>query len=180
MTNFAVSINFLFSVLTIGAQIFALIIILSLIFREHYFSKKILPLIKHYAFIWGFVVALGATLGSLIYSDIIGFDPCSLCWFQRAFMYPQVLLLGMAIWRRDHNIVDYSLWFSIVGGLIALYQAYTQLGGFSFTDCTAVGSTCAKVFFIEFGYVTIPVMSFTAFLLIALFMIVKKVYREQN
>lgn len=180
MTNFAVSINFWFSVLTMGAQIFALVMILSLIFREHYFSKKILSLIKEYAFMWGFVVALGATLGSLIYSDIIGFDPCTLCWFQRVFIYPQVLLLGMAIWRKDNNIVDYSLWFSIVGGLTAFYQSYTQLGGFSFIPCTAVGSACAKVFFIEFGYITLPVMSFTAFLLIALFMIVKKVYREQN
>ncbi len=179
MTNFAIYVSLIFSVLTVVAQIFALIIVLSLIFKKHYFSQKIIPIVRHYAFLWTFLIALGATLGSLIYSEIIGFEPCVLCWLQRAFLYPQVIILGIALWKKDHNILDYSLGLSIIGGIFAFYQVFSQVSGISITACTAVGGACAKVFFIELGYVTIPVMSFTAFLLMILFMAVKKFKIEE-
>ncbi|MEG0381222.1 MAG: disulfide bond formation protein B, partial [Kurthia sp.] len=38
--------------------------------------------------IW--VVALMATLGSLYFSEIRGYEPCELCWYQRIIMYPIV------------------------------------------------------------------------------------------
>src|SRR3989338_8039857 len=70
-----------------------------------------------------FLFSLAALVGSLAYSNIIGFPPCELCWIQRIFMYPQVLLSGVALWRKDKNIVTYLLSLSVLGGIVALYHS---------------------------------------------------------
>lgn len=65
------------------------------------------------AFAW--LVALVATLGSLYYSEVRNFIPCTLCWYQRIAMYPLVLILGLATWRNDVHIRPYALTLSLVG-----------------------------------------------------------------
>ncbi len=112
-----------------------------------------------------FVEALFAFVGSLVYSQIIGFPPCDLCWVQRILIYPQVIIALVAMIKKDKMIVDYLLPMSIIGALVALYHSLIQWG-FSFGatgGCTALGGACAKVFVLEFGYITMPFMSFTIF-----------------
>ncbi|RDI96213.1 disulfide bond formation protein B [Meiothermus sp. QL-1] len=65
------------------------------------------------AFAW--LVALVATLGSLYYSEVRNFIPCTLCWYQRIAMYPLALLLGLAVWRNDPGIRPYALSLSLLG-----------------------------------------------------------------
>ncbi len=65
------------------------------------------------AFAW--LVALVATLGSLYYSEVRNFIPCTLCWYQRIAMYPLVFLLGIANWRNDAGIRPYALTLSLLG-----------------------------------------------------------------
>lgn len=78
---------------------------------------------------WG--ISLIATLGSLYFSEILKFIPCDLCWFQRIFMYPQVVLLGLAAIRKEYGIARYSLALSIIGGAISLYHYALQKFRFS-------------------------------------------------
>lgn len=125
------------------------------------------------AILLGFFVALGSMLGSLYYSDIVGFVPCALCWWQRVFMYPQVLLFGMAFRTKDERVIDYGLWLSIIGGIIALYSTFLQFGG-SLLPCPATGVSCSLRYFLEFGYVTIPTMSLTGFALVVILMLARK------
>ncbi|KPC98964.1 Disulfide bond formation protein C [Geobacillus sp. BCO2] len=66
--------------------------------------------------------SLIATLGSLYFSEVLGFIPCDLCWFQRIFMYPQVIILGIAIVRKDAAAARYSFTLSLIGGGISLYH----------------------------------------------------------
>ena len=111
---------------------------------------------------WG---VLSAVVGSLVFSDIVGFSPCDLCWWQRIFMYPQAVILLVAMFRKDKSVIDYLVPLSVIGALIALYQSFIQWG-FSFgtgVGCAALGGECAKVFFTEYSYITIPFMSFTVF-----------------
>ncbi|WP_051195626.1 disulfide bond formation protein B [Meiothermus rufus] len=61
------------------------------------------------------LVALVATLGSLYYSEVRNFIPCTLCWYQRIAMYPLVFLLGIATWRGDAGIRPYALTLSLLG-----------------------------------------------------------------
>ncbi len=65
------------------------------------------------AFAW--LVALVATLGSLYYSEVRNFIPCTLCWYQRIAMYPLVFILGIATWRNDPHIRPYALTLSLLG-----------------------------------------------------------------
>ena len=122
----------------------------------------------HYLFL-GFLVSLVATLGSLFYSDVMGFPPCKLCWFQRIFMYPQPILFLIAMKvRRNWSIVWNSLILSLIGGLIAGYHYMMQLGVVSEGGCDVVGMTtkCSEYFGLSYGFITIPFMSLTAFVLL--------------
>jgi len=112
-----------------------------------------------------FIETLFALVGSLAYSQFIGFPPCDLCWIQRIFIYPQVIIALVAMIKKDKAIVDYLLPMSIVGGLVALYQSFIQWGLFTtIGGCTSVGGACAKIFVDAYGYITIPFMSFTIFM----------------
>ena len=120
--------------------------------------------------------------GSLIYSDVIGYEPCKLCWFQRIFMYPQVFLLALALWKKDKNIIDYTALLSIFGAIIAGYHYLLQLGIAPDLSCGAVGYSvsCAQRFVMNFGYITLPLMAFTAFLMILTFFFIEKKYRKNQ
>jgi disulfide bond formation protein DsbB len=119
-----------------------------------------------------------ALLGSIFYSEVAGFDPCILCYIQRAIVGLQAILLGYALRRPLQRILDAALAASGIGMAVAAYNQYLQFGGPSFLPCPsdATGaSSCAKLFFVEFGYVTIPMMSFTAFAAIAFALIARRI-----
>jgi len=140
-------------------------------------GNRLILWISRNALVLSFVIALIGVLGSLTYSEIIGFDPCTLCWVQRIFLFPQVFILGLGLYRKDSASLDYSFLLSIVGALVAFYHWISQSTGFSITECTAVGGDCSKVFFMGFGYITIPLMSLTIFAyLIVIYIIYKKHY----
>src|SRR2546423_4988407 len=71
--------------------------------------------------LWGyelwaaFVVAALATGGSLFFSEIAGFVPCDLCWFQRICMYPLSLLTLLLASRGDYRAARYLLPIPVVG-----------------------------------------------------------------
>jgi disulfide bond formation protein DsbB len=116
-----------------------------------------------------FIVALVATTSSLFYSEIAGFVPCTLCWYQRILMYPLIILLGIAFERKDRNIIPYVLTMTGIGSSISLYHYYIQLSpAGAFVPCSAVGISvsCTSREFTHLGYITIPMMAATAFLLI--------------
>ncbi|EGA90693.1 BdbC [Planococcus donghaensis MPA1U2] len=73
-------------------------------------------------------VSLIATLGSLYFSEIRGFIPCDLCWIQQIFMYPLVLVLGIATFRNDVKAAIYVLPLSLIGGTISILHYLQQEG----------------------------------------------------
>lgn len=164
-------INQLLAILTVIGQAGALVIVLALVRRKHSaWAEKLLRQIRARWLLFSFIIVLGAFFGSLFYSEIAGFPPCSLCWYQRIFIYPQIILLGGALLWRDRAIARYILPLSIIGTVIALYNSYLQYGGSPLipcgTDPTAID--CAQRLIFEFGYITLPLMSLTAFILLVL------------
>jgi disulfide bond formation protein DsbB len=77
--------------------------------------------LKQYFLPLAWLIALSGFVGSLI-AQYSGFPPCSLCWWQRVCLYPQVILLGIALWRRDATIWIYGVALSVIGAGFALYQ----------------------------------------------------------
>ena len=121
-------------------------------------------------------VATVATLGSLYLSEVEGFIPCLLCWVQRGFMYPLALLLIVAVWKPFRWVAQITLGLSAVGGLVSAYHYAEQQGwlGGSEQFCDA-SVPCTDVWVEQFGFMSIPFMAFTGFLLIALLAGVKMI-----
>jgi len=158
------TINQILSLGTIFLQVVVVVIFINLMFFRSR-TNPTLVFFKDYTFYLGFIIALGAVALSLFYSEIVGYPPCELCWIQRIFLYPQLILFGMELYKRDRSIVDFSIVFAILGALTSIYHVYIETGGVSSLPCAAVNAvgqvSCATRYIYEFGYVTIPVMSLT-------------------
>ena len=128
----------------------------------------------------GFLLSLAAVAGSLMYSNVIGFAPCELCWWQRICLYPLLPIFLVSLYKKRGDAFEYALPLALIAGVISLYHSYIQLGGTaSVLPCTAVGGACTKVYVLTLGYVTIPTMSLTVALAIILLSFIKKAY-DQN
>jgi disulfide bond formation protein DsbB len=127
----------------------------------------------------GFVVAAVATGGSLFYSQIALYQPCELCWFQRICMYPLSILLLVIAWHGDNRASRYLLPLPVVGAGISIYHMLIQYGAIPEpSTCTqsAVGG-CATNWIASpaldasFGYLAIPTLALTGFLLLIGFLV---------
>jgi len=126
--------------------------------------NAVMDIITPNARIMAFTVALFSMAGSLFYSEIAKYPPCVLCWWQRIFAYPQVLLIAMGIMKDDKHVADYSMAMSVAGFAVSAYQYYIQVGGHQLFRCDANGgASCVTRFPLEFGYVRLPMMGMTAF-----------------
>lgn len=161
-------INKILALGTIFLQVIILLVAVNLLFFKKH-NNKILILIKNSTFILGFLVALGGVLLSLFYSNIVGYPPCELCWIQRIFLYPQLILFGMELYKKDRSIVDFSIAFAILGAITSVYHIFVEAGvadGPTCTDPSVGGVSCAVRYIYEFGYVTMPIMALTVSLFI--------------
>lgn len=119
-----------------------------------------------------FAPALTAMLGSLYYSEIAGFVPCTLCWYQRILMYPLSLIIVVGILRQDDYLPNYVLPFSIIGMGVSGYHYLIQRGIFAHPAACSVGIPCDLRYVTYFGFVTIPFMALVAFTMITVIMAV--------
>lgn len=127
------------------------------------------------------VQSLAATLGSLYASEILHLPPCSLCWYQRIVMYPLVPIITVGILRKDSNLPYYVLPLSITGVAIAFYQVLLQQGIISenLVNCT-LGVSCKSTYGVWLGFITIPLLSFLAFSIITVSMLVYRKLRVER
>jgi len=152
----------------------ALLLLLIFLLEATGFKRpcRLTALLDRYGLLFLFLVALIATSGSLFFSERAGWIPCKLCWFQRIFMYPQVPLVGLALWRRDRGIAPSVLFLCLIGMCFSLWhygeQIYYNLHPELITTCDPTGVSCVNAQILAFGYITIPMMALTAFALNAL------------
>ncbi len=113
-------------------------------------------------------VALIATLGSLYFSEVRHFVPCTLCWYQRSAMYPLALLLGLGAWRGQEAVRRFALPLAGAGWLVAVYHVAEEKFGFApLGTCSVVGGVSCTTEWVNYlGVFTIPVLSLSAFTLI--------------
>ncbi len=113
-------------------------------------------------------------LGSLYYSEIANFIPCTLCWYQRILMYPLVLIILVGIINRDEYLPTYVLPFSIIGIFVSAYHYLVQRGVFSHPASCAAGIPCDMSWVNYLGFISIPFMALTAFIMITAIMAATK------
>ena len=122
------------------------------------------------------IFASVSTLGSLFFSEIMEFPPCALCWYQRIFMVPLVLIFLIGLFPFDKSIIKYALPLALLGWGFAFYH-YLLYSGFipkSLEPCTQ-GVSCSETYLDLFGFLTIPMLSMISFsIIIALLFILKR------
>ena len=116
------------------------------------------------------MVAVGATFGSLYFSEIRNFVPCEYCWYQRIAMYPLALILLIATIRRDKNILPYALSLSLSGLALSVYHYQLQLFPEQSSSC-GLDASCTYRWIEVFGFITIPLLALTSFAFISMILI---------
>jgi disulfide bond formation protein DsbB len=131
-------------------------------------SLEILPILA-----W--TLALVATVGSLFFSEVMQLPPCVLCWYQRIAMYPLVLIIGIGIISKDVRMKIYALPLCLVGLAISVYHNLLYYGIIpeSIVPCQQ-GISCTSRQIEWLGFITIPLMSLTAFILITICLFLHK------
>lgn len=124
------------------------------------------------------IISVVATAGSLIFSEILKFPPCVLCWYQRICMYPLVVIFAVGILRKDKNIPFFVLPLSVVGLLIALYHnlLYYKIIPEASVPCV-LGISCTTKYIEWFGFITIPFLSLLSFTAITVSMLLYLKYQ---
>jgi disulfide bond formation protein DsbB len=118
------------------------------------------------------IQAIVAMVISLYFSNILGYAPCVLCWYQRIVLYPLVLIIPLGIIIKDSKVFAYVLGLSIIGYFISIYHNLLYYGIIPepITPCS-FGISCTTKFFELFGFISIPFLSFLAFSVITFSML---------
>ncbi|QGQ44423.1 disulfide oxidoreductase [Metabacillus sediminilitoris] len=125
-------------------------------------SKKVENLLST-----AWVASFIATLGSLYFSEIMQYTPCDLCWYQRIFMYPLVIILGIGVFKKDASIALYTLILSGIGGCISIYHYSIQKIDFLGENSISCGIVpCTGEYINWLGFITIPFLALIAFIII--------------
>lgn len=171
--------NLFLAISGIILQILCVVSILCLIFNRD--NNKFLDFIKKHFLLIGFVISLAGVASSLFYSNVIGFIPCYLCWWQRIFLYPSAVLFGVALFRKDHNVTSYIFPLLILGSLIAVYHNFIYYLGEGIAPCDASGVSCVQVLVNEMGgYISIPSLSLTSFITLIVLLLVARFYKKED
>lgn len=164
------TVNYLQALGTIALQISAIGLLILYIVRKRSFTG-VVRLVQQWGMVLAFLLSFSAAGLTLFYSEVLGIEPCYLCWWQRIFLYPQVVLFGIALWKRDTVIALYSIVLSVLGLGVSIYHHALQTLPSGSLPCPATGVSCAQRFMFEFGYITYPLMAATLFAALILLML---------
>jgi disulfide bond formation protein DsbB len=125
------------------------------------------------AVLGAWLVAALAMIGSLFFSEIAKFTPCTLCWYQRIAMYPLVVILGVALVKREQRAPTGSATLAAVGAVIAAYHVALEWIPSLGSGACDVSAPCTVAWFRAFGIFSLPTLALTAFLLILTLLLVR-------
>ncbi len=144
-------------------------------------GESLLSLIRENILYLAWAQACVATLGSLYFSEVMDLVPCVLCWYQRILMYPLAVILTVGILRRDSGVFLYVLPLSLLGAGISVYHNLLYFGVLpeSVQPCV-LGISCTTKQIEWLGFITIPLMALTAFVVINACMVATRLFSGGN
>lgn len=157
---------------TLILQIVSLLLLVMILTKDRgnlakWFADKSLLLVA--------VVMGGSMLGSLFYSEIIGYVPCLLCWYQRLAIFAIAIISFIALIKNHGKEVwSYISTLSVLGIVVAVLHVFSRTTNNEVFDCSASGPSCLQELFKVYGYIDIPVMSLTALFFVVLVIINRK------
>jgi disulfide bond formation protein DsbB len=155
-------VNMLLGLGVIALQVLCVLAIVLLLFRPK--ENKYLSLIKDNFLSIGFLISLFAVLSSLFFSKIMHWVPCVYCWWDRVWIFPQAVIFGAALFKKQKNILLSAFILSLFGLINSVGHLYLYYYGESNAPCDASGVSCVQRLVNEFGgYISIPTMAFSGF-----------------
>ena len=121
-----------------------------------------------------FLVAAVCMTGSLYFSEVAHFPPCHLCWLQRFCMYPLVPILGLATWRKAGWVRPWAGALAAIGAVIATYHVALERHPEWESSVCDPKNPCTLIWVKRLGYLTIPTMALSGFLLIITLLVVSR------
>lgn len=109
-------------------------------------------------------ITTGAMVGSLYFSESVGYAPCKLCWYQRIGIYSIAIITFVAALRRDKNIATYSMVLAGVGLVVSAYHYLLEWFPQLESNVCSIDVPCTTVWFRELGFVTLCFMAGSAFI----------------
>ena len=128
---------------------------------------------KKYSIYFAWLLSIVGIFLSLTLSNIYQWEICHLCWYQRACLYPLLIILGIACFREDNAIGIYTLPLTMIGFVLSLYQYMEQMiPGFAPIDICGGGPSCSNIHMLLLGFITLPFISMLGFALISFFLFI--------
>jgi disulfide bond formation protein DsbB len=149
----------------VGQVLFVALVLALLVARD-----RVQRLFWGYELWAAFVVAAVCTGGSLFLSEVAGFIPCEMCWYQRICMYPLSILTLMFAWHGENRLARYLLPFPVIGAAVSVYHLLIENHVVKTPEACQVGAGCTVKWINYFGYMTIPTMALTGFALLTVFL----------
>ncbi|MBK65687.1 MAG: disulfide bond formation protein B [Chloroflexi bacterium] len=170
-------LNKVFSVLSIISIALSILIIFVYLLKksENNLIKSIRNLISEYNVLFAWTIASLASIGSLFYSEISGFVPCTFCWYERIAMYPLVLVLGVGIFLKSKESWIFGFPLSAIGLIITIYHYQLQMFPDQNSISCSTDVSCTGTWIMEFGFVTMPFMALSTFLLISVLLLIPNI-----
>jgi len=164
-----------FAVLTLAANVGTVaVVVVWLLSGRSRAAAEARAMVADFALPLAWLVALTCMLGSLYFSEVANYTPCTLCWYQRIAMYPLAVILGVAVLRRDRAIAWYGVPLAGIGAVIATYHYLIE----RFPDlenrnvCTSQ-VPCNFIWFERFGFITLPYMALSGFVFIIVLLLLQ-------
>jgi disulfide bond formation protein DsbB len=155
------------AVLGVVGQVLVVVLLLLLLVAR----KRVRRWLWGYELWASFVVAAIATGGSLFLSEVAGFVPCEMCWYQRICMYPLVPILAIAAARRDRAVRWYALPLAIIGAAISTWHILVERFPSLESGACDPANPCTIIWVEKLGYLTIPTMALSGFVVIGLLLV---------
>jgi disulfide bond formation protein DsbB len=165
--------NVLVGLGSVGLQVGAVVLLALFFMRGQREFEGQVAFVTRRALSIAFLLTFLSALIALTHEHVFGLEPCYWCWWQRIFIFPQILLFGMALFREKYHTtaIDASVILSVIGAGIALYHHTLQMYPGSGLPCPSTGTSCAQITYLEFGYITYPMMALSLFAFVFVLML---------
>ncbi len=162
--------------LGILAVLFISIITLLALAFFHNEKNAWLNYVKNNALSLYITLLITASFGSLFYSEIADYTPCKLCWWQRIFIFPQILIAFVAKSKKESPwhylswMTGFAMFFSLVHNWVYYFGKENSV------TCDAAAS-CKAFYIYLYDIVTIPFMALGLLVSLTTIMLVRKFYK---
>lgn len=159
----------LLKLISFGAIILIICLLIFIFLNIFNIKNPIKKMISDYRLELLFLVSLMGTVGSLLLSIYFKLGACELCWYQRVFLFCMPVITGIAIIKKHTFASVYIFWLALIGLCLSTYHALIQ-SKFFVSDSVFCNPNsaidCSIPSFTYYGFVTIPVIAFSVFLLL--------------